>query len=227
MARSYPLASIDIHPRLQIRGGTDYATVKRYKKAMMSGDQFPALQLARIGTKLYVIDGHHRLEAAEQIGVSAILGTERRMSLDAAHRASLLSNQDHGRRVTNKEKRAAFDGFIEAGLHLNALGSPKSLNAILREFPLYSRGHLGKLLQSRNIDAPRDDVAPYRYGEDEPSEEDWALEDEMLGKAFQQGLEALQETYGLLSDDGRQVALSALRQLVSDLHPSASNPLEI
>lgn len=219
---SYPLGSIDTHARLQVRGGTRPALVNSYAKAMDQGASFPAISLARIGPKLYVIDGHHRLQAARSVGLRSIKATSKRMSLDDAQRQALAANRDHGVRLGNKEKQAAFLGYIDAGLHLDALGVPKSLRTIASECPVYGFQHVSKLLKKLNIDASRDDVKPYRPAgrfddEDELSPDDVALEEMSLRSVFDGHLEAAKASFGILNAASRQSALQALEVMVDEL----------
>jgi hypothetical protein len=222
-SRSYPLNSIKTHPRLQVRGGTDDRTVERYAKAWGGAHDFPPIALAEIGRKLYVIDGHHRLQAAQLAGVTSIYATQKRMTLDQAHREALRANQDHGKSLSNKEKQAALRGYIDAGLHLDDDWKlPKSLRTIAYECPVYTFQHIGRKLKEWEIDVPRDDVKPFRPydgddDEDGLSPEDIALEDLSLRAEFAQHLDAAQATYGLLNDLSRKVALAAVEKLLQDL----------
>jgi hypothetical protein len=229
-ARLYPLSSIDTHPRLQVRGGTDPRDVARYAKAMKKGDAFPAITLAQIGPKLYVIDGHHRLEAAYCAGVSNIMATQKRMSLDDAQREALQANHDYARRMSGKEKEAALWGYIQAGLHLDEFGfATKSLRVIAAECPVYTFQHTGKKLNQWGISAPRDDVKPFRPydrdAEDDLSPEDIALEELSLRAVFNEHLKAARASYGHLNDDSRDVALAAIRDLVNDLSATPDAPV--
>jgi hypothetical protein len=221
-ARLYPIGAIATHARLQIRGGTDHATVRRYKKAMQAGESFPAITLAEIGGKLYVVDGHHRLEATEAAGLSTILGTHRRMSLDAAHREAALSNAKHARPLNRKEKQNAFASFIEHSLHVGLSGKTKPVRTIAAEFPHYSFQTVSRKLKEMGIDAPREDVGEWRYttrGSDEPTPEDLELEDAILLGEFRKHLDAATTSYGLLTDASRCIALTALKALMDDLEP--------
>lgn len=228
VATPYPLTAIKVHDRLQVRGGTNPATVKSYANAMLKGEVFIPIQLAEIGGNLYVVDGHHRLEAAHQAGRLTIDATRQRMSLNDAHVAALGSNGGHGRNLTQKEKQAALQGYIDADLHLHCdsddlmvvNGSVKSLRTIAAECPFYHHTHIGRKLKALGIEAPRDDIKPYHpgYREDE-DEEDIALEETIVLTAFRQHLDAAMASYGLLGDTCRATALEALRGLVDALQP--------
>lgn len=243
-ATSFPLASIEIHPRLQPRGRTDHRRVRQYATAMIVGKQFPPIHVGRIGRKLYVIDGHHRLEAAALAGLPTISAiTKSYRTLDDAHRAALQANQGHGKSLSNAEKQHAFAEYIAAGLHLHSgddlstvPGTVKSLRTIQRDCPFYSVGHIGKLLIELGINASREDVKPYRhsYGDEweGPSEDDIVDEDGIQLAAFREHLKSAVAALGLLSYSRRTEALDELKALAlalssSPSEPRAHTPLEI
>lgn len=220
--RLYPLRSLSYHKRLQIRGGTDHATVQRYKKAMQGGETFPPITLAEIGGKLFVVDGHHRLEAAHAAGLPNISGTQRRMSLDDAHKAAVVANTTHGRRLTQKEQQHAFASFIAEGLHLDPSGNALPVRAIAELCPVYSFQTISRKLRELGIDAPREDVLPWRgssHNDEGPSPEDLELEEEIQLATFRDHLASAASTYGALSDTARRSALMALRELQEGLEP--------
>lgn len=225
-----PLAAIKTHPDLQIRGGTDHTTVKRYAEAMKRGADFPPIRLAQVGENLYVIDGHHRYEAAHRAGERVLKATKRRMSLREAQREAFTANQDHGRRLTRKEQQHAFDAYIAADLHLhegNSLGvipgTVKSLRTIAAECPVYTFQSIGRKLKERGIEADREDVKDYDWSyadwekewEEDPT--DFELEQSSLLSAFREKLDATAASFALLEGASREEALFALRGLVESL----------
>lgn len=227
-----PLQAIDRHPRLQPRGGTDNRTINAYAASMKKGDVFPPLQLAQIGRKHYIIDGHHRFEAAKLAGLKALPANKRRYkSLDQAHLDALQSNQTHGKRMTNVEKLAAFTSYIENNLHLwgdddfpHAPGTVKPLRVIASECPVYDFRHIGRKLKELGIAASRDDVVPFSR-DDGPTEDDLA-EDEAIALAdFHKHIDAAMDAYGTLSPDGQASALSSLSNLLYALRQSPEAPI--
>ena len=53
-----------------ISGNQSSATVGRMMNSIKSGEQLPAVQVAKIGEKSYILDGHHRLEASTRTGTN-------------------------------------------------------------------------------------------------------------------------------------------------------------
>lgn len=239
-SRLIPLQAIDKHPRLQPRGGTSNTTIKAYAADMKKGDVFPPLHLAQIGRKLYIIDGHHRFEAALLAGREELPAFKQRYkSLDQAQLAALQSNLAHGKRMTNAEKKAAFTSYIENGLHLwgdddfpHVPGTVKPYRRIAAQCPVYDFRTIGRKLKEFGIIAPRDDVAPfdpYRYErEDGPTEDDLAEEEAIILADFRIHIDAAAASYGLLGDETRVVALEVLRTLLQNLEEPKDRPaLEI
>jgi hypothetical protein len=93
-AKLIPLQAIKLHTDLQIRKGTDFATVRRYSREMKSGAVFPPILAAKVGMNIYIIDGHHRYEAAVRAGLGALKAIVRTMTLREAIREAFKSNQD-------------------------------------------------------------------------------------------------------------------------------------
>lgn len=224
----FPLASIKLHTDLQVRGGTDFNTVRRYALAMREGARFPAITLAEIGANLYIIDGHHRFNAAHQAGEVTIMANKRRMSLNEATREAYASNRDHGRNLSQKEKQHAFTRYIELGMHLDEWGMVKPLRQIAHECPVYAFQTIGRKLTEQGISAPRGDVKPYRYGYDcadnEPSDDDLALDQVSLLATFEEHLASAMASYARLDGKCRGDALGKLRSLVRGLDGSPTHP---
>lgn len=232
-----PLQAIDRHPRLQPRGGVSYSTIKNYASAMKKGDVFPPLHLGQIGRKLYIIDGHHRFEAALLANLHALPAFRQRYkSLEQAHLAALQCNQSHGKSMTNAEKDAAFRTYVEHDLHLwgeddfpQVPGTVKPLRRIAAECPVYDFRHIGKKLKELGITALREDVVPFdpnRFNREGGPTEDDLAEDEAIGLAtFRKHIDAAMGVYGTLSAEGQITALGSLSRLLDALKQPAETPL--
>ncbi len=219
--REYPLASLSTHQRLQVRGGTNDATVSAYVSAMRQGAKFPPIEIAQVGRKLYVIDGHHRLAAAISAGWLSLPGSARRMSLEEAHLVALSCNREHGRQMTQAEKGAAFQGYLDAGLYLDEFKTPKSLSMIAADCPFYSRGHIGKLMRQYGIRTGDTDAPAHKWSNLEPSDDDLAEEDAILWTTFQGHLADTAAAIGPMSAERREQAIRGLRELADALSPAS------
>ena len=235
-AVNLPLVSIETHNRLQPRGRTNYRRVRQYAAAMSAGQSFPPIIVGRIGKKQYVIDGHHRLEAASLAalqGLPAIIKPFR--TLNDAHRAALQCNLGHGKSMSNAEKQHAFREYIAADLHLHddsdlshIPGSVKSLRTIAAECPVYDFRTVGRKLKELGIKAPRDEVKPYRPDADDdwdgPSDDDIATEDTIQLAQFREHLAGVATAIGHLSAVPRDAALHELRELIAALSKADQTP---
>lgn len=228
-----PLQAIDTHPQLQPRAAMRYSEVKRYAALMRNGREFPPLILGKVGKKLYVIDGHHRLQAAQLAGLKAHPAVIRPYrTLDDALRAVMQCNQEHGIRMSHADKQHAFADYIARDFHLLPSGAVKSLRKIAEEFPHYDFRTIGKKLKELGITAPRDDVKPYRPADfdtdwDGPSEEDLAEEEAIALKTIRDRLTEAQEAWALLSPPAREVARGAFKDAWEAVRPSDATLLDI
>lgn len=226
-----PLDAIRTHLRLQPRGGTDYRTTRRYANIMRQGNEMTPIDVGRIGKALYVIDGHHRLEAAALVGLGSIRAkVQRYRTLDDAQLAALQCNGGHGRSLTNKEKANALRSYVDSGLHLHGSdtldgvpGTIKSLRLIATECPVYSFQNIGRKLKEWGIEAPRDDVKPFdpnrREEWDGPSADEIAEDDQIALKSLQDHLRSAQEAWAMLQPESRDVGTAAFRDALNAIQP--------
>jgi hypothetical protein len=112
-ATSIPVAAIVASADTQMRVvGIDPGTVAAYAEDMKAGATFPAIRVYHDGAEYHLADGFHRVEAARQIGLAAILaevvaGTSRDATL-----AACAANATHGLRRTNDDKRRAITAML-------------------------------------------------------------------------------------------------------------------
>ena len=97
----------------QARLGNDKKTIDDYKDLMAEGVTFPPITLmkAKDAEGYYVIDGHHRLEAARALGWVIISGKEISGEPPGTKEDALYlatgANRTNGLRMTNADKRRA------------------------------------------------------------------------------------------------------------------------
>ena len=94
---------------------------------MRRGDGFPAITVASLDGRLYVLDGFHRVEAALLAGIPELNAKIAKLTEKAADREALKANTQHGLNLNQKDKRNIFRIYLERGDHLRLDGSPKSL----------------------------------------------------------------------------------------------------
>lgn len=102
-----PIASIQRDRRTQVREATDGVVAAQYAARIEEGDEFPAVIVFFDGTRHWLADGYHRLDAHEQVGRTEILAEVRPGSLRDAILFSLSANAKHPLRMTNADKRRA------------------------------------------------------------------------------------------------------------------------
>jgi transposase len=138
------IADIVVHPETQVRVRTDPATVKRYAQAMRVGAEFPPIEVAQFppgaaseleGARV-LIDGFHRVEAMQRLGIGETRAVVREVTtFEEARWLAGKANQTHGRPYRPKERREVFRAFVEAAQHLRdgEPGELKSYREMARE----------------------------------------------------------------------------------------------
>jgi hypothetical protein len=112
------LSDIVVDEELQSRSTKlDEAQVKRYSIAMKQGDQFPPIHLARINSVLFLIDGFHRVAAANVSGKLEISAVIKDMGREEAKWEGGKQNLQHGLPLKSKDKLPMFKAYIKAGGH--------------------------------------------------------------------------------------------------------------
>jgi len=107
---------------LQPRKGLDAATVKRYTAQMDMGQQFPPVTIHQVGEALYLVDGWHRLAAAEANGHSFTKATVVQSNIEDAYWAAAEANLRHGLPLKNSELRNVFRLFMRARKYRKSKG---------------------------------------------------------------------------------------------------------
>lgn len=104
-ATPIPINLICIAGDSQCRAKTDRDTVEEYAHAWRADADFPPVDLFTQGTVYFPGDGMHRILAAKRAGCAAILAYVFRGDARDAFLHGCASNQTHGLRRTNADKR--------------------------------------------------------------------------------------------------------------------------
>jgi N6-adenosine-specific RNA methylase IME4 len=96
-------------PRCEI----DLATVADYAEAMRAGTTFPPVVVFEDGADHWLVDGFHRIQAAETAGLQEIAATVHPGTLRDAVLYSAGANAVHGLRRTSADKRRAVETLLK------------------------------------------------------------------------------------------------------------------
>jgi len=109
------------HDTLQVRTEIAPKTVEAYARSMKAGSIFPPVTLYRVEDRLYLVDGFHRVEAAEAmleaqgkhsqtISAEVFEGT-----IGDAIAAAAVANTSNGKQMKKKEYRNSFRMLGKSG----------------------------------------------------------------------------------------------------------------
>lgn len=116
------IADIVTRADWQVRAKVDPAIVRSYAAVMRSGGSFPPIALARINGALYLVDGWHRLGAAQLNGAAGIWAEVTDMTADEAQWTAAQANLTHGLPLKPKEVRAVFRAYVKSRQHRSGRG---------------------------------------------------------------------------------------------------------
>lgn len=134
VTKPVPLSDITKLPGLQIRAATDAGTVARYANAMRNGATFPAITVARIDGAYAVVDGWHRLYAAQQNGQREIEATIVPCNgIEEARWMAAEANLRHGLPLKRKAVREVFRAYVRAKKHRKGRMRMKSYREIAED----------------------------------------------------------------------------------------------
>jgi hypothetical protein len=104
---SITLDQINAEAGIQTRARLNDPTVKEYAERFRSGQKFAPMTAFQDGPNgpYVIVDGFHRLAAARRAGLKEVLVEIRQGNRDAAIKAALSANTDHGLRRTSADKR--------------------------------------------------------------------------------------------------------------------------
>lgn len=154
---TFPISQLKVHAKLDMRGAKpDAATVARYARMMVGGEELPPILVAQTGKNHYIVDGHHRCAAAASLGLVTVPTIKRRMSIPEAREAAWQANLRHGEPPGQVSRRQLFDQYIAMGKHLedDGLGGQKLKHRadIARDLAgVYSRTYVYQLLRTHGL----------------------------------------------------------------------------
>lgn len=219
------ISEIGSHRELQVRvDGTKMPQVIKIKQALQNGENLPPIKVARVGANLYVVDGHHRLEAhraAKRVTISADVA---RMSLPEAKDEARRANANHGKHLTRKDKHAIWSAFVAEGKHLTEWGSARRVHDIWLDLErIWDRKTIRKYLRALHVEL---DVEDQLETEWEPREEEEEAPDATalakqveheVSHGAQEGLGLFLRNYNRLPSDERARLLDQAETLVRAL----------
>lgn len=126
--------------------------VKKYADEMQAGHEFPPIMLGRVGGKMLLLDGWHRLEAASITnGREAVEAIIREMTPTQATWAACEANLTHGQGYSSREKRNVLKMFIKSKQHMQGGRIAMSYRDISAKLGI----KLGTLYRWMELDHPR------------------------------------------------------------------------
>jgi hypothetical protein len=138
--REVAIKDLRISDEFQMRDELDLKRVARLADAYKAGDNVAAITLAQVDGMLILVDGFHRVAALKTNGWSDVVNAEiHKTTRQGALRMAARANLTPGKPVTPKERRKAFNTYIEnQGHHLqgrvNGKRKPmKSYGTLARE----------------------------------------------------------------------------------------------
>lgn len=120
--------------RFQMRSREDTRTAARFALAMKQEVKFPPPVIAKVDGVPCVVDGFHRLKAAESLGLEKIEcevheGVTQEEALGMAMRANLK----HGLQLKKPDLRNVFKAYMMIKAYLDQHDRPKSFREIAKE----------------------------------------------------------------------------------------------
>jgi hypothetical protein len=96
----------------QPRASLDYEAIKEYAEAMEDGARFPAVVVFYDGTRYWLADGFHRVEAALVAGCEEIPAEVHQGTLEDAQWFSFGANKTNGIRRDDRDKQRAVESAL-------------------------------------------------------------------------------------------------------------------
>ncbi len=107
------IADITRDARCQSRVEMNIDVVADYAEAILAGATFPPITVFHDGQTHWLVDGFHRVAAAEQAGIPTIAADIRQGGIRDAELHAIGANATHGLRRTTADKRRAIEMLLE------------------------------------------------------------------------------------------------------------------
>jgi site-specific DNA-methyltransferase (adenine-specific) len=106
------IAVIRLDGGTQPRAALDWTVIQEYAEAMQAGVRFPAVTVVYDGQAHWLVDGFHRVNAAQQAKLATIPADVKPGTLQDAQWLSYGVNTSHGLRRSNEDKRRAVEAAL-------------------------------------------------------------------------------------------------------------------
>jgi hypothetical protein len=208
--------------RLQPRDGVSREVANRYARQMMNKMEFPPVLVHRVDGVFYLVDGWHRVLAAEINGEGRVPVEVVESNMKTATITAALANISHGQPLKNREFRNVFRMLISSGAHHagrkkgqwmtyeeigEKIGKPKKTvyNWMQQDFPRIAE----KMGKEKIVTDHQPDLLPMMTEQDHLLENANSL------------LTQLQATLKALDHHGRTEVLTAVGKMLSKVEPNA------
>lgn len=108
-----PISCIRLDGGTQPRAAIHLQTVSDYMKDMLSGAEFPPVDVFYDGSNYWLADGFHRIKAAEKTGRDEIACEVHQGTQQDAQWYSFGANKGNGLRRTNRDKQRAVKAALQ------------------------------------------------------------------------------------------------------------------
>jgi len=112
MISKLPISNIRKLPEMQPRATMNQHVIDDYAEDIRSGAKFPPLDVFNVNGEFILVDGFHRLLAAQEAGLKKIYCEVRTGTIRDAFLFASGANSTHGFRRTNEDKRKAVERLL-------------------------------------------------------------------------------------------------------------------
>lgn len=130
------IADIVLRPEWQVRKEMNYGVVGSYVTATIHG-KMPPIRLARVNGALMLVDGWHRLTAANRLDREHIWAVVEDMTEDQARWAAADANTTHGLPLKRAEKLEVFKRYVQTKQHLEPVLTGRNKDRVRRRLKSY------------------------------------------------------------------------------------------